>query len=406
MANRFRVFSTAARIGGQAIIPLDWSFDLNHYSPGDDSKLTIPLRRTLATVGDLQALSQKTVPLEVEILGAFTKTPGEVSGLKTLFAGPLDCVDPDFAKDTYEITARSWAYQLLTEPTGAVFPNQTTDFVCQSVATKHGLKYDNGGKPSTAIAGKVYEQAQIKSTRTIKEWDLLQSFARAEDRDLFVIGKTLYYVPTNQEEDPSKGPRPTHILRWIYPEDPDTELADNEYALDDLKVAHYAQFSHDAKVVIHNHDPHHQAVTASTFGSNEYAARSASKKTGGKRGTKLPRAKNERQVSSLSAPVIGNKEVYVFNVHGFTPQQVDDFAYAKYKEIAKHELVATVELSGEPSFGIRDIYKVQGTGTISDVLYRPKKITLKFEMGLEGACDLHNTLVLANHIPQPAGEDL
>jgi hypothetical protein len=402
MGNRVRAFSTFARIGGVAVIALEWDISLNAYSAADEFKLTLPLKETIKSVSDLQALSQKTIPLEVQILGGFTSSPGKMEGLPILFAGPLDCVDADFTQSTYEVTGRSWAYQLLAEKTTLVFQNMTTDAIAKATAAKHGLAYDNGGKPSSNIAGKIYDQAQAKSSRKITEWDLLTDLARAEDREVYVIGKTLFYVPSVAEEDPAKGPEAQWIFRW----EPDSGLAANEFALDDLKVAHYAQFSHDIKVVVINHDPNTGHISSLNYGASDYAAAIAKKRRGGASTSHTPhRRKPSRQVSSLSAPAIGTKEIYPVSVHGKTPQQVQDIAYSKYKEITRHELVATVELDGTPAFGIRDVAAIQGTGTIADTRYRFKKLALACKQAGKGH-GLSTTATLANHVPQPVGEGI
>jgi hypothetical protein len=394
MGNRVRTFSTFARIGGVAVIALEWDISLNAYSAADEFKLTIPLKETIIAVGDLQALSQKTIPLEVQILGGFTSSPGKLEGLPILFAGPLDCVDADFTQSTYELTGRSWAYQLLAEKTTLVFQNMTTDAIAKATAAKHGLAYDNGGKPSGNIAGKIYDQAQAKSSRKITEWDLLTDLARSEDREVYVIGKTLFYVPSVAEEDPAKGPDAQWIFRWA----PDSGLAVNEFALDDLKVAHYAQFSHDIKVVVINHDPSTGHISSLNYGASDYAAAIAKKRRGGAGASHTPRRrKPSRQV--------GTKEIYSVSVHGKTQQQVQDIAYSKYKEITRHELVATVELDGTPAFGIRDVATIQGTGTIADTRYRFKKLALACKQTGKGH-GLSTTATLANHVPQSGGEGI
>lgn len=405
MGNKARIFSTFVRIGGQPIAAIDWSFDLHAYSAADECKLTVPLRRTLAAVGDLQALSQKTIPLEVQILGGFTKKPGARDGLKVLFAGPLDCVDADFSGDTYEITGRSWAYQLLAEDTTLVWQNRTTDAIAEATAKKHGLLYDNGGVPSKQIAGKVYEQAQVKSTRKLTEWDLLVSLAQAEDRQVYVVGKTLYYVPTNPDDDPATGPAATRTLWWDPNGEAPSPLGHDEYLLDDLKVAHYAQFSHDIKVVVYNHDPHTGTISSITYGAAEYAADQAKKRRGGHKPTHKPsRRAPHRQQATMSAPAIGQKEVYNVSVHGKTPQQALDIAYARYKEISKHELVATVSFDGEPAIGIRDVFALKGTETLADTLYRAKKLSLAFKSGKGSTYSLMTSATLTNHAPMPTGE--
>ena len=356
------------------------SFSAEFYSYSGNDRLSTKI--DMYGAQDLIALSQNVIPLPIQLWAGFPGTVGNTNGLALVFDGIVDEIKADYTTGYYEVSGRSWAYPLVNSKIPTTFRGQKDGQVIAKLCAAVGLAYSDGGTPATNDAGALLGKDFVLDGRNIKQYDLIVNLAKAANRQVFVIGKTLYYV----KSDDSKLVK--HSLTWLQ-------------NLKKLEASHYAQFAHDIHVnVVGPHPGKKQRFNGS---HNNAKARQNHRNRFAGPNAPSPLITPRRNVGSsgtrLAAGSISSAENIVIHRAGITVAQADLLAESMWEEKSRHEIIVTATVDGDPTMSLHDLYGVFGVGSVVDQTYHPKTLRHYYGDGEGYLCDLD----LVNRLPDTTG---
>ena len=357
------------------------SFSAEFYSYSGNDRISTKI--DMYGVQDLIALSQNVIPLPIQLWAGFPGTVGSTNGLALVFDGIVDEIKADYTTGYYEVSGRSWAYPLVNSKTPATFKGMKDGAVVQSLCAAVGLAYSDGGTPATNDAGKLLGKDFVLDGRNIRKWDLIVNLAKGAKRQVYVVGKTLYYVVALPDSQ-----RVKRSLTW-------------RQNLKKLEASHYAQFSHDIHVTVKNWHPGKKQQTNGVHNNTVARGRHRNRFAGpnAPKPSITPGRKAGATSTRLAAGSVSTNENIVIHTTGGNQAQADAQAEAVWEEASRHEIIVTATIDGDPGLSIHDLFGVFGVGSVVSQNYHAKTLRHYYGDGEGYLCDLD----LVNRLPDTTG---
>jgi phage protein D len=285
----------------------------------------------------------------VEIFAGFKDLATGAAQSTSLIYGQVDEIDVDLVTQTITLEGRDLSAQFLdTKPDAAgltpqSYQDQTASQIVQTLAKAHGLQAQV--TPTTNKVGAYYELYYNQLTHAQSEWDLLALLAQQENYDMWVQGKTLYFLPpVPLTTDP-------YILRW-------NAGGQGGYSAN-FEDAHLHRSETLGKDVI---------VRVISWNQAQETKITATAK-------RVQANKNQRAG--------GAAQTYTFYPPNLNQAQATQYANAKAEEITRHERIISGSLPGDNLLTHRSLMKLVGTGTQWDQVYFVDTVTrhISFEHG-------------------------
>ncbi|HET9019771.1 MAG TPA: hypothetical protein VFN46_09295 [Acetobacteraceae bacterium] len=284
-----------------------------------------------AVSGDAAYWTAQTVlPVDVQValgpLGAFV----------SLVQGNADAIGLDPVAGVLTIEGRDYAAALIEARTQETFANRTASEIATLIAARHSLAADV--QPTTTPAGRYWELEHDSLTldagaRATTEWDLLAMLAGWEGFDLWVSGTTLHFRPPDTITPP---PVLSSVPTLSGPAD-----------FSALRLDRALSFAGDIVVTVKSW---HSRIGAGT-------AQTARMSRGGT-----------------------SAQDYAFVVPNLSPEAAALLAQRRLAEIASHELLLRGEMPGELALSPRMAFRLAGTGTLFDTLWRIDEVERRISM--------------------------
>lgn len=278
---------------------------------GGFAAATFSVRAALA--GDAAGWAART-GAAIEVLVALDA----VGGFASLVQGAADCITLDPIAGTLTIDGRDAAAALIEARTQETFANRTASEIATMLAARHGLGADV--QATATPAGRYWELEHDSLTldagaRATTEWDLLAMLAGWEGFDLWVAGGALHFRA------------PDALLPPL--------LTAQDFAT--LRLSRALAFAGDIRVTVKSW---HSRAGSGTVQVAETARGAAS------------------------------VQDYVFVVPNLTAAAALTLAERRLAEIAQQELRLAAEMPGELLLAPRGFFRLIGTGTLYDTLWR------------------------------------
>ncbi|WP_210210402.1 phage late control D family protein [Methylovirgula sp. 4M-Z18] len=238
----------------------------------------------------------------------------------SMFVGSLDKADVEFggSGQMVALSGRDASAQLKNQKTNEKFQNQKHEDIAQSIAGRAGLMLATDG--NTGMAGRIYTAEQAKVTGNQNLWMLLREIAEAEGKVHCVVGNTLYFTTL---DDPSLPVYPVACT----PASPSAAAQSLAQVSVKLGRNFEAAKKHTVNVNSWDHKKKQMVSASASAGSGEPA------------------------------------QLYHYQSHHKTQDQVDRYAQAKLKEHTRHAFDLTIEMPGDTA--LTPLLQIALTGTNS-----------------------------------------
>lgn len=306
--------------------------------------------------------SQSQIRLTLQ--AGLANAQGDVAGWQTLLVGDCDTVDIEMGKGVVQLAGRDLTALLIDQKITETYQNQTASQVATQLANEVGLTPHIA--PTTTLIGRYYRAdhtntAQGQFSEASTQWDLLTYLAGQEGFDMWVDGTTLNFQPP---------PKKPNIVNLPY-----SQGAIPEFAGTSLSLHRALTLAKDVEVRVRSWDSRgKRSFTVTVRGSIKTNAGAVVK--------------------------LGPPQIYSFIKPDLTHAQAEVFAQQKLVEISKHERVVTVSMPADLTTNVRDMARLNGTGTSFDQTYfiDTMERTMNVKFGFV------QTLTLKNQSPREENE--
>jgi phage protein D len=342
VTNAVRQPRAVVKLNGQAVPGwISWNVLSNSYYEADTWRVSFALSQ-LPKSNDANwfSLQQETF---VEIFAGFPTNPDnpDVTQLQSLIYGRIDEIQYDPVGTLIDLRGRDLAGAFIDNRLIASYSNHTASYIATKIASARGLNTGLITATSTKV-GVYYQRDQVYLSSNRSEWDMLCYLARHEKFVCFVTGQNLYFGP-----DPLPDSNPYKIA-WT-PGQNGGPPSSNALAL---------SFSRSQTVA--------KGVTVQV--------RSADLDTG--RPTVVNYPSVPRAIQAGKASPFGNVQPYYVDAGaGHSPEECQQIAEAKYREIISHEMKLEARLPGDNLLSPRRMIELTGTGTAFDQLYVARSVS-------------------------------
>jgi len=285
---------------------------------------------------------------EIEVLfGLADPATGQRVALQSAIIGPVDKIEVEQPDNQVVLSGRDYSAVLIDTQSFESFENKLASEVATLIAERHGLTPRVTATTTPIGQFSAHDNAYTGATVRQSEWDLLTRLAQAENFDVFVRGRTLFFQPP---ADPAGQPYP---LGWT----PAAGLGlAPQASVKNLRLTRMVPLTRDLIVTVTSH--------ASASGTAiTQTARSAL--TG---------------PSAGSAAIVG-PQLYVVDIPGLTAAQAAARAQKLISDFGRHERLVDVEMPGDPLLTIDSPLILSGTGTGWDQSYFIDRIERELSLG-------------------------
>jgi hypothetical protein len=253
-----------------------------------------------------------------------------LGGFVSLVQGQADAIGIDPVAGTLTIDGRDNAAALIAARTQETFANRTASEIATLLAQRHGLTPDV--QPTRTPVGRYWQLEHDSLTlnagaRATTEWDLLAILAGWEGFDLWVSGTTLHFRAPDTATPPP-------LLSCV-----PTAAGPADFTA--LRLDRALSFAGDIIVTVKSW---HSRLGTGCVQS----------------------ARTERGAASA--------QEYVFVVPNLTPDAAQQLAARRLVELAGHEWLLRAEMPGELALSPRGFFRLAGTGTVHDRIWRIDEI--------------------------------
>jgi phage protein D len=289
----------------------------------------------------------KTDQIELEVLAGFG------TELQSLVLGRVDDVDLDLEHKQVRLSGRDLTSVLIDTRTTEKYANRTASEIVTILGEAAGLTVK--APATTGLAGTYYRTDHVELAHDTTAWNLLTYLAEKAERDLFVRGRTLYFVPPSEQR--------AAPLIW------DATGSIPSANVSGLKLRRNLTLSRDVTVrVISWHSGQGRTISATR---------------------RAQRGQRSQQTG-------GQGQVYIVRIPNLTQEEAIRRAEQILETRTQHERIIEVEMPGEFSLMPGITVPLKGTGTSWDQDYFVDEVkrSLSFESGFT------QQLRLKNHSPQ------
>lgn len=337
------------KINGQSTAFIGWSVTNNTHFNADTWNAELECWNQPDNFG-FAYWADTTDAVQIEILMGFLAASDDVSAAPasptSLIAGQVDTVEIDPITGNLHISGRDLTAKLIDMKVTAKYPDAVSSFIVNDLCTQAGLTPQI--TTTTVPVGQLSDGAYASLSRDIPAWDIIVFLAQQEGFDAYVKGSTLYFGPPQADMDTS--PFPVTISR-----NSSGGIVSNVI---DPKLKRSLTLAGDISVTVISH---------SYQGGNSVkaiATRAGTKPTG-----------------SSAAKGSPNVQNYTIRRPNLTQAQAQQVANSELAELTKFEKLLDFSVEGDPTFSVRRMINLTGTGTSYDQKYYVKSIEQSYKFG-------------------------
>jgi phage protein D len=332
---------------------VSFEVETTSFYEADTFRVVIALSSQNGTVVNSWSWWAKQTALVVAIYSGFPINPDEytINDLQQLIVGAVDDINFNPVTDEILLTGRDFTSVFIDTQTYKSYVDKSSSDIATALADEHDLS--SVVTLTTELVGGYYKQDHVTimsqgTSHHRTQWDLLTYLARKEGFQVFVRGQTLFFQPP-----PDVGTNNPYVIQYVPPARNFIVPHDVPHSnAIDLNFTRALTIAKDVIVKVFSW----QESQANAFFAT---ARCSHNKSTVLRGQPIP---------------IGMPQVYQFTIANLTPEQAEEEANQRLREISQHELRVEAELPGDNLLDITSIIQVQGTGTIFDQRYFPDHI--------------------------------
>ncbi len=292
--------------------------------------------------------------------------PGHYStdDLEVSFVGQIDEPIVDYDNGEVKISGRDLTAKFIDNKTSEKFQNQTASQIATLLANRRGL--NPIVTPTTTKAGVFYQNDHTLLTSERPEWDLLVYLAQQEQFVVYVDGLNLIFKPkTPETADP-------YLIPWTPKTDAQGFPISNVY----LPVfARSITLARDVIVIIRSWNSQTKKAFTATARSTH----------------------NKKTVIPGMAQPIGDSQTFSYIQPGLTPQQANQLAQRKLREISSQEINFSYSAPADNKLKKDSIIKTTGFGSGFNQIYYPDTIRRTMNFGEDGGYTME--VHAKNHSP-------
>lgn len=369
MTNLVRQINTAFVIAGQPFPVYQWKARLANQGNMATAEAEGAYSDLVDSGLDILAASAAADGAELDIYAGYD------GDSRLIFSGVVDDIEIDADQNLFEVKGRDWASKLADgrqTMAGMNYRNQTIGMIVHQIADKLGFNSDITD-PGTN-AGPTMNGENFFNPRSTDFWNLLQTLAADVGYECWVTpDQTLHFGP---EQDQG-------TINCTYGGEPNSGVENPAWG---LKVKFNPRNNSNITVKAISYDPQTtQKVIASA------TAAPLNVKAGKKTATSITSTSKVKYPSPGKSGSSGTpKTVHYIRCAGLTPEQAQAKCKAQADELAKHQLIISICIEGNPDIRIHSnlvINQVQ-IDAISEVPLNVAEVEHSFSMdqGYVTAC--------------------
>ena len=267
-----------------------------------------------------------TIEIQISVNGG--------QSFSSIITGKVDTVTLTPLQGIVQIEGRDFTALLLSSSNQETFVNQTSSEKVSRVALRHGLTpvVTDTTRLIGAFDTSNYNYVTLnRFSKTLTDWDLLSTLARAECFDLFINCATLYF------QSPQTTVRKN--IR-IQPND-----------ISDLRMDRLPLLGSNFQVTVKSWNSWQQQAVTSSVSTSQPGA--------------VPVNNNGHSSADPQ---------FILTAPNLTPDMADTIAQQQLDLIGRHERTIEFETPGDPSLTTRDMIVLSGTGTQFNQSYQIESI--------------------------------
>lgn len=355
----------AIYIDGGQVLPSFGEFSVtnNTYFAADKFRVVMSLDKMPLGYGLPYWASASEIPIEIRAGFLPPDAPPTTSAdTDSLFVGNVEDVDINLRTREITCTGRDLTSRFIDSQTTEKYPDNTSSQIAELLAKRHGL--DSVVVPTTTRVGTYYELEHARLAREITEWDLLTALAQEEGFDVYVEGRTLYFIPPVPEST-------TPYLLLYQPPTPELIATGNFI---DVNLRRNVNLAKDITIKIKTWNQEQEDGVIVTI-----------------------RAQNAKKTQHAG----GIGQVYSYTFPNLTRDQALKKGQAILRELTLHEKVIDAKLTAQPTslVNMRSVFRLSGTGSDFDQVYFPDAVT-RVMTGGDRAASYRMSVRMKNHSPQ------
>src|SRR6185312_15180313 len=336
----------------------------NYYQP-DSFRVRLPLYGRSDSIDIEYWLSQPAIL--VEILIGFPVNPDNysVGELQSLVIGGINDlgIRPfDNGGGFIDFNGFDLSKKFIDNKTYEKYPNRTSSDIAIALAKTRGLT--PVVTPTTTEAEIYYHHDFVQNGNAITEWDLLTYLAQREGFQVFVRGTSLYFKPrpiTSNDPYMFQGNLPKNGVGA-------------SFNVSRMVISRNLNYAQDVIVNVISHNALTGPISVQARGSH-----------------------TKRNVVAASAHVIGQPQIFTYNIPGLSKQQATVRAQQILEEISQHERVIEVTCPADNVLHKDSVILIKGATAAADQTYFPDTITRRIS-AMEGGYIMD--VRAKNHSPQ------